>query len=68
VQISRKGNRRTFEFFGPKEKEGPEESGRAPRSAVRSGIKWYQSGINSLFSVAEREKIHHAAQKRKTVT
>jgi hypothetical protein len=31
----------------------------------QSGIR---AGIDSLFSIAERERIHHAAQKRKTVT
>jgi hypothetical protein len=29
---------------------------------------WYQSPTDSFFSIAERERIHHAAQKRKTVT
>jgi hypothetical protein len=36
------------------------------------GVRLRQSGIrvgiDSLFSIAERERIHHASQKRKVVT
>jgi hypothetical protein len=53
----------------------------ALRSEVREGlgiedvpgvaicIKWYQSGTDSLFSIAEKKGgLRHAAQERKTIT
>jgi hypothetical protein len=49
LQISRKGDRRTVEFFEAEKREGPEESDRAPRSAVAS-VKFFRSSFSSLMA------------------